>query len=105
MNTGDYDNGNFWLISDRPPIVKWTSVLGLVVVDTCYIGVVLKLVLLRRAATPNGSGNSSGWARRMCGALRGSRPKLERAQTLYGDLTGYNAKYRKFFVRCSYRLT
>ncbi|EGZ24783.1 hypothetical protein PHYSODRAFT_484425 [Phytophthora sojae] len=50
MNTGDYDNGNFWLISDRPPIVN--------------------------------------------------RPKLERAQTLYGDLTGYNAKYRKFFNLC-----
>ncbi|KAJ8566477.1 hypothetical protein ON010_g6646 [Phytophthora cinnamomi] len=25
MNTGDYDNGNFWLIVERQPVIKWTS--------------------------------------------------------------------------------
>lgn len=101
MNTGDYDNGNFWLINDRAPLVKWTSVIGLAVVDACYIGVVLKLVMFRRAARQNDNDNPRGWNTRLRDALECS-PKFDRAQKLYADLTGYNAKYRKFFVRCGY---
>ncbi|KAE9022639.1 hypothetical protein PR001_g13107 [Phytophthora rubi] len=99
MNTGDYDNGNFWLINDRAPLVKWTSAIGLAVVDACYVGVVLKLVMFRRAARQNGNDNSRGWNTRLRDAFKCS-PKFDRVQKLYADLTGYNAKYRKFFNLC-----
>ncbi|GMF38897.1 unnamed protein product [Phytophthora fragariaefolia] len=47
MNTGDYDNGNFWLIVERAPFVKWASVLGLLLVTSGYVFIFVKLVCFR----------------------------------------------------------
>jgi len=101
MNTGEYDNGNFWLISERPASVKWTSIAGLLLVDACFLAVVVKMARFRSARARCGNDSSSGWAARMSGRFTCSskiKQKLQRVQTFYAELTGFNAKNRKLFM-------
>lgn len=47
MNTGAYDNGNFWLIIDSKPKLTMAGVVCLVVVSLCYVFVSLKMLFWR----------------------------------------------------------
>lgn len=47
MNTGSYDNGQFWLIIDSNPALTKAGVAGLVVVSLDYLLVILKTTVWR----------------------------------------------------------
>lgn len=47
MSTGAYDNGQFWLISDKTPRIVMAGAAGLAVVDACYLHVLVKMLRWR----------------------------------------------------------
>jgi hypothetical protein len=107
MNTGDYDNGNFWLIVERAPAVKWTSVAGLLLVAASYVLVLVRILRFRNTAAGVCKPSRDlpimrAWkALSACWMVRctpGVKSHLERMYQFYTNLTGFNAVNRKFFV-------
>ncbi|KAG2779783.1 hypothetical protein PC129_g15338 [Phytophthora cactorum] len=106
MNTGDYDKGSFWLIVERPPTIKWISVAGLVLVNVCYIIVLIRILRYQHTAAAICQPRrisaivvawdtlSSCWSLRCTSA---AKTKLQNIYRIYTDLTGFNAINRKFF--------
>jgi hypothetical protein len=47
MDTGDFDNGQFWLIVGPEPEVKYLAVAGLLIVDMCYAWAFTKMTMCR----------------------------------------------------------
>jgi hypothetical protein len=47
MGTGDYDNGQFWMIIDSDPSMATAGAVGLALVDACYLYVVVKTLRWR----------------------------------------------------------
>ncbi|KAG3253540.1 hypothetical protein PI124_g1875 [Phytophthora idaei] len=106
MNTGDYDKGSFWLIVERPPTIKWISVAGLVLVNACYIIVLIRILRYQHTAAAicqprRISAIVAAWdTLSSCWSLRctsAAKPKLQNIYRIYTDLTGFNAINRKFF--------
>ncbi|KAG6953361.1 hypothetical protein JG688_00012860 [Phytophthora aleatoria] len=107
MNTGDYDKGSFWLIVERPPTIKWISVAGLVLVNACYIIVLIRILRYQHTAAAicqprRISAIVAAWdTLSSCWSLRctsAAKTKLQNIYRIYTDLTGFNAINRKFFV-------
>ncbi|KAL3657451.1 hypothetical protein V7S43_017592 [Phytophthora oleae] len=93
MQTGDYDNGQFWLIVEREPFIKWSSALGFAVVDVSYMAVLVKMFMFRSIAKQVNNGiTPTSWYVNM---VRRCRP--QQVVKLWVDLTGYNSTYRKYF--------
>ncbi|KAJ8535193.1 hypothetical protein ON010_g13545 [Phytophthora cinnamomi] len=64
MNTGKFDNGQFWLIVDPEYSLKVLGVVALVVVDACYIFILLKLISWRdRHPNRTKGARKDRWAR------------------------------------------
>ncbi|KAF4034682.1 hypothetical protein GN244_ATG13338 [Phytophthora infestans] len=55
MNTTDYDNGQFWLISEELSVLQVLSVAGLLIILVLYIIVLLKMVVWREYHHVEGS--------------------------------------------------
>ncbi|RLN70304.1 hypothetical protein BBJ28_00015638, partial [Nothophytophthora sp. Chile5] len=64
MHTGDYDNGQFWLIVERGAVIKWLSTAGFVLVDACYVVVLVKVLAFRRLAARTSEGKDESRASR-----------------------------------------
>ncbi|ETI40257.1 hypothetical protein, variant 2 [Phytophthora nicotianae] len=106
MNTGDYDNGSFWLIVEHPPTLKWISVAGLVLVNACYIIVLVRILRYHHTAVgicqPSwNSAVAAAWdSLSSCWLLRCTpavKSKLQNIYRIYTELTGFNAINRKLF--------
>ncbi|KAG7378797.1 hypothetical protein PHYPSEUDO_009494 [Phytophthora pseudosyringae] len=106
MNTGDYDNGNFWLIVERDPVTKWASVTALVLVNVCYSLVLIRLIRFRHTAagickpTRNMAIQRVWSTLSVCWLLRCTPDAKRRFQCMhrfYVNLTGFNAVNRKIF--------
>ncbi|GMF38895.1 unnamed protein product [Phytophthora fragariaefolia] len=102
MNTGGYDNGNFWLIVEREPVIKWTSVFGLIVVDVCYLFVFFRIVRFRRTAAgvrkPKCCSDVLQVWSALSRCLSAVKSKLQPIYHFYTDLTDYNAVNRQLYV-------
>jgi hypothetical protein len=107
MNTGEYDNGNFWLIVERGRAIRWASVLGLLLVTTCYFLALVRIVRFRHVIAGAGKANGeipfmrawsalSAWCLVRC--TPGATRKMQRLHRSYSNLTGFNAVNRKYFV-------
>ncbi|POM70945.1 Hypothetical protein PHPALM_12557 [Phytophthora palmivora] len=112
MNTGDYDNGNFWLIVERTPTIKWTSAVGFIVVNACYILVLARILRFRHTAAGICKPQRRIAIQRLwnilsaCWLLRCTPKAKHRLQSIYRfytNLTGFNAVNRKLFVSASAR--
>lgn len=109
MNTGDYDNGQFWLIIDANSALTMAGVVGLVIVSLSYLFVVLKMLLWReKILTP---AMLRRLERRLLGSWNGDGSRLEsrtwsiivgptyrRAHSVWRDLTSFNGRNRKLWV-------
>ncbi|EGZ08626.1 hypothetical protein PHYSODRAFT_524117 [Phytophthora sojae] len=108
MNTGDYDNGQFWLIIDANSALTMAGVVGLVIVSLSYLFVVLKMLLWReKILTP---AMLRRLERRLLGSWNGDGSRLEsrtwsiivgptyrRAHSVWRDLTSFNGRNRKLW--------
>lgn len=94
MRTGDYDYGQFWLIVEREPLIKWASVLGFALVDVGYMAVLVKMFMFRSSARrENTKETPKSWY-----VALAERFKLQQVVMVWVDLTGYSSKHRKYFV-------
>lgn len=108
MNTGDYDHGQFWLIIDTNPALTMAGVVCLVIVSLSYLFVILKMLLWReKILTP---ATIRGLERRLLDSWNGARwesrtwsvtvgPTYRRMYSVWMDLTSFNGRNRKLWVR------
>ncbi|KAL4137852.1 hypothetical protein PRIC2_001362 [Phytophthora ramorum] len=86
--------------------MKWASVIGLLLVDACYILVLIKILgfrntaagicqSMRNSTTLRAWGALSGWWMVRCSP--GAQSRLQSVYRFYTNLTGFNAVNRKFF--------
>eukprot|EP00644_Phytophthora_capsici_P007102 jgi/Phyca11/112377/e_gw1.22.629.1 len=77
MNTGGYDDGQFWLLVDQDTGIKFARIVGLGLIEVGYLYILVKML----------------WA-----------PPAQRKQMsiseFWQELTGINGSYRKCWVRC-----
>lgn len=106
MNTGDYDEGNFWLIVEPEPWMKVLSVSGFVLVALCYLYVLLKMLFWRNQvpnATESVGTRIDRWSciakERWSVCIPPSWRCRRRILALWYDLTGFTGTKRKFWVR------
>ncbi|KAG1691808.1 hypothetical protein DVH05_026183 [Phytophthora capsici] len=94
MNTGAYDNGRFWYITDANPSVTLVGAAGLVFVAVCYFLVILKMLLWRNKLIPKARRSKSvlNPLSRMLQVIGQSYDNIQQAWT---DLTSYHGKNRK----------
>ncbi|ETP23567.1 hypothetical protein F441_03326 [Phytophthora nicotianae CJ01A1] len=102
MGTNGYHNGQFWLIIDTDPVMIKIGAVGLVVVNACYLYVVVKMLCwrntvlnlqratLRLEEQQRIDSASNSW---VCTA--GTRVK-----TQYVELTSFRGSRRKFWNVC-----
>ncbi|KAG7378362.1 10 kda heat shock protein [Phytophthora pseudosyringae] len=104
MNTGTYDNGQFWLIIDPDPKLTRAGAAGLVFVALCYLFVSLKMLFWReKDFTPAmvgwlearllNSWNVSRLDSRTWSVVLGQR--YRRVHSTWKELTSFNGKKRK----------
>ncbi|POM65181.1 Hypothetical protein PHPALM_19147, partial [Phytophthora palmivora] len=94
MNTGAYDNGRFWYITDSNPAVTSVGAVGLVIVAICYFAVLMRMLLWRTMLISSRSRTKTGYwpSSRM---LRIIGPSYRRGRQLWTELTSYEGKNRK----------
>ncbi|ETO70068.1 hypothetical protein F444_13405 [Phytophthora nicotianae P1976] len=94
MNTGEYDNGRFWYITDANPSMIQAGAMGLMVVDICYLSVISRALLWRNVLVSSSSRSKSNhWASSRI--LRVIGPSYKRGRQMWKDLTSYEGKNRK----------
>ncbi|GMF57546.1 unnamed protein product [Phytophthora fragariaefolia] len=107
MSTGDYDNGQFWLIIDTNPVLTFAGVFCLTIVSLSYLFVTLKMLLWREVIlTPAKfrqlekrlfeSWNRTRLESRTWSLILG--PTYQRISYVWKDLTSFNGKKRKLWV-------
>jgi hypothetical protein len=99
MGTSSYDNGGFWLFNDANPGIVLAGAVGLVIVDSCYLLVTLRMLF---------------WRDKLFGAAYRSQPTAcvkgpysqltrspiyKRLRVLWGDFTAFEGRNRKKWVR------
>lgn len=103
MDTSSYDNGEFWLITDANPHMTLAGAVGLVVVDVCYLIVTLRMLFWRDKLFGSAfSSHPTAFTtsrRGLVSWLSSVVPRYERFRSLYEDLTAYEGKNRKKWVR------
>ncbi|ETP23428.1 hypothetical protein F441_03448 [Phytophthora nicotianae CJ01A1] len=109
MNTGDYDDGQFWLIPEKLTALQVFSVVGLVVVAILYVYVLLKILVWR--AHRHVEGTVLDRILQQCAPNReGQLADLELShrvrRLVWGlymflkELAGFHGKYRKLWNLC-----
>eukprot|EP00644_Phytophthora_capsici_P016926 jgi/Phyca11/125643/e_gw1.59.27.1 len=94
MNTGAYDNGRFWYITDANPSVTLVGAAGLVFVAVCYFLVILKMLLWRNKLIPKAR-RSKSVLNPLSRMLQVIGPSYDNIQQAWTDLTSYHGKNRK----------
>ncbi|KAG2809733.1 hypothetical protein PC116_g13708 [Phytophthora cactorum] len=94
MNTGAYDNGKFWYITDANPSMTLAGAIGLMVVDVGYLLVLLRAVLWRNLLVSSSTRSKAGtWASSRILQVIG--PSYKRGRQLWKELTSYEGRNRK----------
>lgn len=105
MNTGSFDEGQFWLIVDPPFEIKYLGVAGMILVDIGYAAALLKLLT---AAQFNPSLGKATITPEKIGVEDERRLDKRRSTILqayrfasgsWSDLTSITGKNRKIWVR------
>lgn len=100
MNTGQFDNGEFWLIVDPEPVLIVCSVCGLSAVVLGYIFIISRMTFRRQVYVNRLLHKSESWIQQLW-----SRSSIMKAAershvlTLWTELTGFHGRYRKLWVR------
>ncbi|GMF13438.1 unnamed protein product [Phytophthora lilii] len=106
MDTSSYDNGQFWHINDTYPHITIAAVVGLVVVDICYIFVALRMLFWRDKllASANSTTSSALFAstRNVHWRVALFIPKYKRIRILWNELTSFEGANRKKWVRIGF---
>ncbi|KAG1705258.1 hypothetical protein DVH05_004189 [Phytophthora capsici] len=78
MHTGD---GQFWIIVEREPFVKWPSALGFAFVDIGYMAILAKMFMFRSIAKWVECGrNTKSWY-----VIMAQRYQLQQVVEVWGD--------------------
>lgn len=99
MNTGEFDNGSFWLIIDPESVLMAFSVCGLSFVVIGYMLVLSRMTVRRQVFVNRLLHKSESWIHQFW-----SRSSLKKAAErskippLWADLTGFHGRYRKLWV-------
>ncbi|KAG6577843.1 uncharacterized protein IUM83_16792 [Phytophthora cinnamomi] len=99
MNTGDYDDGQFWLLLDQEIGIKLVRIFGLSVVEVGYFHILVKMLVWRTTPAPFAA--KAGAVRKA--SVEGKkgtvavRWKSTTASEFWEELTGINGSYRKFW--------
>lgn len=95
MDTGEFDDGDFWLLLQPEPILLVFTVLGMSIIIAMYGNVVLEMTFWRNVETRNTSLVSRA-VRRINFGLHLNKSIL--AET-WNDVTAFNGRRRKQWVR------
>jgi beta-lactamase regulating signal transducer with metallopeptidase domain len=107
MNTGGYDDGQFWLIPEKLTTLQIFSVIGLVVVAILYMYVLLKMLVWRVHRHAEGTLLDRILQHCAPDQTEGSaqlelshrvRHLIWQLYTHFKELTGFRGKYRKLWV-------
>ncbi|KAL4095024.1 hypothetical protein PRIC1_008402 [Phytophthora ramorum] len=99
METGEFDDGHFWLITDPAPDIMSVNATALFLLAASYVHVMLKMTVLRNFSFkivpigPRKDEVSPIWA----ATLPYIGKYLQQAVTFWIELTGYYGQYRKFW--------
>ncbi|KAL4124358.1 hypothetical protein PRIC2_007956 [Phytophthora ramorum] len=99
METGEFDDGHFWLIIDPAPDIMSVNATALFLLAASYVHVMLKMTVLRNFSFkigpigPRKDEVSPIWA----ATLPYIGKYLQQAVTFWIELTGYYGQYRKFW--------
>lgn len=111
MATGDLDDGQFWLIVDPDPEVKYLGAVGLSIVDAAYV-----FVLFKMCVRPVKGGTSGGFSSSVLVILESGTTNLQphrqhhtwrtiivdsynRVSDFWSELTSFTGRNRKIWVR------
>ncbi|GMF13440.1 unnamed protein product [Phytophthora lilii] len=99
MDTGSYDNGQFWLFNDANPQMIIAGAVGLVVVDICYLLVTLRMLFWRDKLFDSHIYHSQS-AICMNGSYSWSSKSqaYKRLRRVWKDLTAFEGQNRKKWV-------
>ncbi|KAE8881252.1 hypothetical protein PF003_g34672 [Phytophthora fragariae] len=106
MGTSTYDNGQFWSIIDTTPVMTNIGAACLVLVDLCYLYVVVKMLRWRTTVARLYATSSRPHEDIRVDPTTDSwiRTASDRVKTNYHELTSFRGSKRKFWVRtCSVR--
>ncbi|KAG6577842.1 uncharacterized protein IUM83_16793 [Phytophthora cinnamomi] len=111
METGDFDDGQFWLIPEELNVLQIFTVAGLMVVVTLYIYVLLKMLVWREYHHVEGSfvdrvlmrcessrTVSNGWSK--LDLLHRAYRLIWELYVFLKELTGFRGRYRKLWNLC-----
>ncbi|RLN58129.1 hypothetical protein BBJ28_00001336 [Nothophytophthora sp. Chile5] len=98
MNTGEYDDGQFWQIVEQDSLVKGVNVAGLALIEVFNLYLLAKMLVWRIVEDPV----SQVW-RSLLDSTAGSNPTMalrgkNQVALFWKELTGIHGKYRKFWV-------
>ncbi|KAG7379056.1 10 kda heat shock protein [Phytophthora pseudosyringae] len=99
MDTGDFDNGRFWLIIDPEPELTTSNAVVLAALAVSYVHVLLKMTVMRNSGfrvAPVGP-RKEEVAPTFATRLPHIGPFLDQAAAFWIELTGYYGHYRKFW--------
>lgn len=101
MGTGDFDDGNFWLIIDPDPTLTAINAMVLAILALSYVQVLVKMTIRRNSRlriTPVGP-TEEEVHRQWVSNVPYVGIYLHQAAVFGVELTGYYGRYRKFWVR------
>lgn len=101
MDTGDFDDGHFWLIIAPEPTLTTFNAITLAALVLSYVHILLKMTLWRNSrfritsVGPTNQQVPQTWI----SILPCVGKYVQLANTFWAELTGYYGHYRKFWVR------
>lgn len=98
MDTGDFDNGDFWLILRPDPVLLGFTVLCLSVILAMYAIVILRMTLWRNFVPQRRPSQGRRISTTRIDAVLSSQNALKVKRT-WQDVTGFNGRWRKHWVR------
>lgn len=93
MDTGAFDNGDFWLILRPEPVLLVSTLLSLAAIVVMHGVVILRMTFWRNAVAGRSVFGEVGR-----GDVFNSRSVLK-AKKVWQDITGFNGRWRKHWVR------
>ncbi|KAG1695024.1 hypothetical protein DVH05_020954 [Phytophthora capsici] len=97
MNTGGYDDGQFWLLVDQDTGIKFARIVGLGLIEVGYLYILVKMLVWRTAPAPFTA--KTGGIRKASIEDKKWAPPAQRKQMsiseFWQELTGINGSYRK----------
>ncbi|KAL3657656.1 hypothetical protein V7S43_017458 [Phytophthora oleae] len=99
MNTGDYDDGQFWLLVDQDAGIKFARMFGLMLVEVGYLHILVKMLVWRTVPAPFAA-KAGGIRKASIEDKKCVLPAHRKRMTIpefWQELTGINGSYRKYW--------